>query len=132
MNHITLRNLLHGSYQDAWTLRRRVYSFYEDEENEEISGEEDDKFILREAEWVIEDFNDTCHVLHYRLLWARRLLRSTKDGKEIPLDWNFQPKRGFTPTDIEMARETIQDYELTKQFLKEARKWHSQNRKSGG
>ena len=96
-------------------LSGRIYYSEEDD----MDGLSESAFVLREAEWIVEDFEVDGYMLHDVLTDARRLIRETQDGKVIPIDSNtFRPKEGYRPGDIQNARETIAEYKRTKAFVK--------------
>lgn len=126
-----LRDLLIDKYPNARTLIGRVQNI------EDYEGLTDDEYILREAEWVVEDFTeDTGHDLHDEYNLAKRALKATKNGKQYKMTMDINMRnihyKGYTPWDVARAREVLDEVKTTKEFIKEARKWHNRNQKSGG
>lgn len=90
-----------------------------DEEDMQKEGMTREQYLLREAEWVVEDFEDDAHCLGEDLISARELLKETKNGKCIPFSTQtFRPLPGYAPRDIAQAVRTINEYKNTKKFVR--------------
>lgn len=90
-----------------------------DEEDMQNEGMTREQYLLREAEWVVEDFEDNAHCLGEDLISARELLKETKNGKRIPFSiQTLRPLPGYTPRDIAQAVRTINEYKNTKKFVR--------------
>lgn len=91
---------------------------------ESLDGLTELEWLQREAEWLVEDYaEDTGHLLHDELKWAKRLLKETDGGKRIPIDPmnGFRPKEGYGPHDIEEARQTVAEYKAAKAFARKVK-----------
>lgn len=66
--------------------------------------------------WYSEKDTDEWMWLHS----ARKLLRETDDGRVIPIDPEngFRPRAGYTPEDIQRARDRIAQYNSMKKLEK--------------
>lgn len=95
-----------------------------DEADQKHEGLTDIEYLIREAEWIIEDFcEDTGHSLHDDYLWAKKLLKETDNGKRRPIDIaTMSIKEGYRDTDIENARSIIDEVKRTKAFIRKLKR----------
>lgn len=95
-----------------------------DEADQKQEGLTDIEYLIREAEWIIEDFcEDTGHSLHDDYLWAKKLLKETDNGKRRPIDIaTMSIKEGYMDTDIENARIIIDEVKRTKAFIRKLKR----------
>lgn len=109
--------------QNLPELQYRI-SEYWNEEDQKQEGLTDIEYLIREADWIIEDFcEDTGHVLHDDYLWAKALLKETDNGKRRPIDIaTMSIKDGYKDADIERARNTIDEVKRTKAFVRKLRR----------
>lgn len=109
--------------QNLPELQYRI-SEYWDEEDQKQEGLTDIEYLIREADWIIEDFcEDTGHFLHDDYLWAKALLKRTDNGKRRPIDIaTMSIKDGYRDADIERARNTIDEVKRTKAFVRRLRR----------
>ena len=94
----------------------------DDTSDMEEEGMTEPEYILREVQWLIEDYNDDGCLIHEDLLSARQLLRETDNGKRIPTDLGFRPLQGYSKYDIEQARNLVNEYRRTKRFCEKLEK----------
>lgn len=94
----------------------------DDTSDMEEEGMTEPEYILREVQWLIEDYNDDGCLTHEALLSARQLLRETDNGKRIPTDLGFRPLKGYSKYDIEEARNLVNEYRRTKRFCEKLEK----------
>ena len=96
------------------TLNWRIYIA------DDLEGLNEAEWLEREAQRIIEDYTEDGHALHDELKHARWLLKRTDNGKRIPIDptKGFRPVEGFTPSDIESARHTVDEYKAVRAFVK--------------
>lgn len=82
------------------------------------------QYLKREAEWVVEDYTeDTGHFLHDEWKAAKALIRRTKNGTRIPISTaTFRPLDGYTPDEIQRARDIIDEVNRTKAFIRKLSK----------
>ena len=101
-----------------YELEERIMSI-EDDSDMKQEGMTETEYILREAEWLVEDFEDDGCLIHDDLVDARRLLRETRNGKCIPIDISrgFRPKRGYEKYNIDRAKNLVNEYNRTKRFV---------------
>lgn len=117
LNYENLEKMVKKANLPELEYRMSEYWSEEVREGEELTEAE---YLLREAEYLLEDFDaDTGHCLHDELLRARWLLRRTKNGKVIPIDPNrgFRPKEGYEPKDIENAKNLVAERNRLKRFV---------------
>ena len=95
-----------------------------DEEDQKHEGLTDIEYLIREAEWIVEDFcEDTGHSLHDDYLWAKKLLKETDNGKRRPIDIaTMSIKEGYMDADIENARSIIDEVKQTKAFIRKLKR----------
>lgn len=114
----------------AMLQRARLYDVEESidtyPENER-DGRDDWQMLADEAGYIYSlYFEDTCHA--EALEDARRVLAETKYGKVIPLDpRTFKPKRGYMPSDIQVAKDIVNEFNRLKRFCERLEKmgYHS-------
>ena len=96
---------------------------YEDDSDMKAEGMNEWQYVMREVEWILEDFQDDGHTLYEELQDARWLLRKTDYGKRIPISsTTFRPLDGFQPFRIETAKNVVNEYNRTKRFAERLRK----------
>lgn len=95
-----------------------------DEADQKHEGLTDIEYLIREAEWIVEDFcEDTGHSLHDDYLWAKKLLKETDNGKRRPIDIaTMSIKEGYRDADIESARSIIDEVKRTKAFIRKLKR----------
>ena len=97
---------------------------YWDDEDQKHEGLTDAEYLLREAEWVVEDFTeDTGHCLHDEWLEAKATIKRTKNGKfkQIALP-SFEIMEGWRDSDVKHARELLDEVKRTKAFIRKLRR----------
>lgn len=88
-------------------LDERIADYPEDERE----GRSDIQFFADELSYALDNYNEDGHCWHEDLEQSRELLRKTKNGKCIPLDpKTLRPKYGYRPSDIESAKNTVNEY----------------------
>lgn len=94
-----------------------------DIEDQKRSGLSDLEYLIREAEWVLEDFTeDTGHCLHDAYIDAKYLIKRTKDGKRRPIDIStMSVMAGFRDADIQRARNLLSEVRRTRAFIRKLR-----------
>ena len=94
-------------------------------EDMDKEGYTEEGYVLREVEWIIEDFEDEAHCLNDELTEARYKLRRTNNGKRIPIDIyrGFKPQYGYDSHSIQLARNIVNEYNRTKRFAERLRKY---------
>ena len=104
-------------------LAYRIETYW-DEDERKREGLTDAEYIIREAEFVVEDYTeDTGHCMHDEWKWAKWLLRRTSNGKRRPIDLaTMSIKEGFTDADIERARGILEEVKRTKAFIHKMQK----------
>lgn len=109
--------------QNLPELQYRI-SEYWDEEDQKHEGLTDIEYLIREAEWIVEDFcEDTGHSLHDDYQWAKKLLKETDNGKRRPIDiTTMRIKEGYRDADIENARSIIDEVKRTKAFIRKMKR----------
>jgi len=107
----------------AYELGFRVREYINDEGMNELD------WVIRECEWVLEDYTeDTGHIAHDEYLWAKNLLRKSKNGTRIVYSLEtFQPFEEYSPENIELAKRTVQEVKDTKKLLKQLQKLRKAN-----
>lgn len=91
----------------------------DDYPEDERDGRNDLQFLVDEISYFRSNFEEDGHVLKDDLDHARRLLRETKNGTVIPLDpGTLKPKRGYYPSDIDIAKSTIAEYKQLQYYEK--------------
>lgn len=94
--------------------------FVEEYPEKERDGRSDLEFIADEISYHISCYNEDGHVWKDDLEEAREKLRETKNGKFIPLDAKtMKPKHGYWPSDIDIAKSTVNEYKRLVRLLKE-------------
>lgn len=102
----------------CYDLVESIDSYPEDERD----GRSDLQFLADEISYYRSCFEEDGHCFNDDLQNSKDLLRETKNGKVISLDIHtFKSKRGYTPIDIERAKETIQEYDQLKRYDKKLR-----------
>ena len=77
----------------------------------EVDGRTDAQLLADELSYCISNYNEDGHCWHDDLNQAKELLRKTKNGTQIPLDpRTLKPKYGYSKWDIEIARNTVNEY----------------------
>lgn len=104
-------------------LAYRIETYW-DEGEQEREGLTDAEYIIREAEFVVEDYTeDTGNCMHDEWKWAKWLLRRTSNGKRRPIGLaTMSIKEGFTDADIERARGILEEVKRTKAFIRKMQK----------
>ena len=88
-------------------LDERIADYPEDERD----GRSDVQFFADELGDALDNYNEDGHCGNEDLEQSRELLRKTKNGKCIPLDpKTLRPKYGYRPSDIESAKNTVNEY----------------------
>lgn len=78
---------------------------------DERDGRNDLQFLADEISYFRSNYEESGHCFYDSLNEARELLRETRNGKKIPLDpKTLKPKRGYYPTDIQIAKDVIAEY----------------------
>lgn len=85
---------------------------------DERDGRDDFQMLADEAGYVFSCYLEDGHVLHNSLKEARRKLYETRYGKVIPVDsTTFKPLKGYTPSDVQNAKDIVNEYNRTRRFL---------------
>lgn len=93
---------------------------YPDDERDERS---DLEFVADEISYQVSCFNEDGHVWKDDLDEAKQKLRETKNGKVIPIDpTTFKPRYGYYPSQIDNARNTVNEYKRLVNALKKMQK----------
>ena len=87
----------------------------------ERDGRDDLQFIADEIGYVISMFEEDGYTIHEELVFARELLRETKNGKEIPLILpSLAPK--YRNSDIVFAKQLVAEYKQLKYYANQLNK----------
>ena len=93
----------------------QLYEMVEGYPENELDGRSEIQLFTDELSYAISNYEEDGHVWHDDLEDARELLRETKNGKVIPVDpRTFKPRRGYWPSDIESAKNTVNEYRRMK------------------
>lgn len=77
-------------------------------EPDEVDGRTDLQVLYDEAEYLLELYFEDGNVFYDDYHTAKSLLAKTKGGKLIPISIEtFRPKDGYSPRDIEAAKESV-------------------------
>jgi len=100
-------------------VEHSLWTYPEDERD----GRNDLQMLADETGYFYSSHLDDGHCLRNELLEARALLKRTKYGKVIPIDCGtFRPLPGYTPRDIEMAKECVNEFNRAGSLLKKLEK----------
>ena len=106
----------------CYELEYRLDNFLDDD----AEGLTEKEAVIRELEWVIEDFEeDAGHCLHDELLEARRLLKESRYGKRMRIDVNLRDgtmKPRYTAYQIQQAKDLVNEYQRSKRLLERLKK----------
>jgi len=109
-------------------MLKGVRSYYLEEsvaeypENER-DGRTDLEFFADELSYHVSCYMEDGHVWKEDLDESRRKLRETKNGKVIPLSKRtLTPLEGYYPSDIQIARDTINEFNRLLRLLKKLQK----------
>jgi hypothetical protein len=98
----------------CYDLQESIDNYPEDEGD----GRSDMQILADEAGYIYSCYSEDGHVFCDDLAEAKRKLRETKNGKVIPVDKRtLKPKYGYNPTDIQIARDTIQEYKRLERLV---------------
>ena len=81
----------------------------EDYPEDERFGRSDYEMLMSELEYLLECFEDDGCATNEALLEAKRLLRKTKYGKEIPLNF-YTLKPMYKDHEIQEAKDLVNEY----------------------
>ena len=87
---------------------------------EERDGRSDMSMLRDELDWYIDNLEDDGCSSHEELELAREILNKTKYGKVIPLN-RYTLKPVWKPSDIQEAKNTINEYNRLKRLQKRLR-----------
>lgn len=97
--------------------------FIDEYPDNERDGRTDLDFIADEISYHVSCYNEDGHTWKDDLDECRELLRETNNGKTIPIDpVTFKPRRGYWPSDIEIAKNTVAEYKRLVRQLKNLQK----------
>lgn len=97
----------------------RIYDMTE----EDRDGRTDIEVLSDEVDWMLYLYDEADGEYNYDLKEARSLIRKTNDGKTIPISSEtFRPLPGYTPQDIENARQIIAEVKRLRTVAKALRK----------
>lgn len=83
----------------------------------------DAEIALDEAEYLLSMYSEDETVYWSDLKWAKSLLRKTDNGKRIPISTEtFKPLEGYTPADIQEARDVIASVDRLKTIVRKLRR----------
>lgn len=98
----------------CWDLQESIDSYPEDERD----GRSDMQILADEAGYIYSCYSEDGHCLYDDLCEAKRKLRETKYGKFIPTDAHtLKPKQGYWPSDIEIAKNIVQEYKRLERLV---------------
>ena len=108
--------------KDALKELKRVRSFELEEsldtypENER-DGRSDMQMLADELSYILSNYSEDGHVLCDDLERAKEIIRETQNGKVMPL-WSSSLKPKYRPSDIQIARDAINEYRRLKNCMK--------------
>ena len=86
---------------------------------DERDGRSDMQILIDEISYCKSCFEESGHLFNYELKEAREKIRVTENGKRIPFDINtLQAKKGYSPYDIERAKNVIVEYKQLQYYIK--------------
>lgn len=97
----------------CWELWESVSEYPEDERD----GRTDMQFLADEVSYILSCYDEGGNVFCDDLEWAKEVLKETKNGKVIPM-WQESLIPKYSRRDIEMARNSINDYKRLKNCMK--------------
>lgn len=81
--------------------------------DDERDGRSDMDILFGETQWLIYKYECDDYGQYWDLNEARKILRETKNGKEMPLvTWNFIPK--YQPWKIQACKNIVNEYRRLK------------------
>lgn len=83
----------------------------------ERDGKSDMQMLADECSYVLSNFEEEGHVLFDDLERAKEIIKETKNGKEMPL-WASTLRPKYRPSDIQCARDTINEHRRLKACMK--------------
>lgn len=108
--------------KDALKELKRVKSFDLDEDmqsypEDERDGRSDMQILADEVSYILSCYTEDGHVFCEALEMAKETIKETKNGKVIPF-WSSSLKPKYRPSDIENARNIINEHKRLKSCMK--------------
>lgn len=112
--------------KDVLKELKRVNSFDLDEDmksypEDERDGRSDMQMLADEVSYILSCYYEGGHVHCESLEESKRIIRETKNGKQIPL-WTSTLKPVYKPSDIQIARDCINEHRRLQNLMKRLNK----------
>ena len=101
----------------SWDLQEDVFEYPEDERE----GRSDMQFLADECSYILSCYSEYGNTRCETLEESREILRVTKNGTQIPL-WKDSLKPIYKPTQIESARDCINEHRRLKSLMERLNK----------